>query len=229
VHVDGGYAPHAVLPAHNAIPVPDDLDPVAATVVPDAVATPVHVATRAAIGSGDRVVVLGAGGGVGIHMIQVARLAGADVTGLDITDDKLAAIERLGVRAVRSDRLDRLDAHRLAPGGPPTVVIDLVGRNGTAEWALEALDSGGRLVTLTTFRDNPFQTEARSLVFGEHSILGSRYATRAQVATAARLVAAGDVTPVIGAVVGPDGVDAVHDAIRHGSLPGRGALDWRMR
>ncbi len=62
VHRDGGYAPRANLPARNVVPLSDGLDPVAATVIPDAVATPVHVAERAAIDGEDRVVVVGAGG-----------------------------------------------------------------------------------------------------------------------------------------------------------------------
>src|SRR3712207_8480311 len=42
VHSDGGYAPTTVLPARNAIPIDDSLDPVAATVVPDAVRSEEH-------------------------------------------------------------------------------------------------------------------------------------------------------------------------------------------
>lgn len=229
VHTDGGYAPVTTLPARNLIPLPDGLDPIAATVVPDAVATPVHVRSRAKIGASDRVAVIGAGGGVGIHMIQVAAHAGAEVAGLDILDEKLEAIARLGARPVQSDRLTALDPDTLFPMGRPTVVVDLVGVAGTARWALDALDPGGRLVTLTTFRDNPFEIESRELVFGETAVIGSRYATKAEVAEAARLVASGAVTPIIGATTGPDGVLEMHAALRRGTLTGRGALAWSRR
>ena len=95
VHRDGGYAPRVVLPARNAIPIADSLDAVSATVVPDAVATSVHVAQRARIGAGDRVGVIGAAGGVGIHMVQVAKHHGAEVVGFDLRA-KVNEIERLG-------------------------------------------------------------------------------------------------------------------------------------
>lgn len=226
VHRDGGYAPWAVLPAHNAIVVPDELDPVAATVVPDAVATPVHVCmTRARITPDDRVVVIGAGGGVGIHMVQMARVLGAEVAGLDLHDDKLALIESHGALPVRSDDLSGVDPG-LWSQGPATVVIDLVGSDATLRWSITALDMGGRLLVLTTFRDRTATIDPREMVFREIAVIGSRYARRAEVALAADLVASGRITPVIGAVVGPDGVGDVHAALRSGDLLGRGALQW---
>ena len=224
VHRDGGYAPHVVLPASNVIPIPESLDPIAATVVADAVATPVHVATRAALTSEDRVVVIGAGGGVGIHMIQVARLTTADVVGLDVTGEKLGAIESVGARAVDSSDFSSLPS--LFADGPPTLVVDLVGSETMGSWAIGALGPGGRLVALTTFIDRPITMRYRDFVFHEISLLGSRYATKAEVATAADLVATGKVQPVIGQVVGPDDLLSLHTRLRAGELVGRGALTW---
>jgi propanol-preferring alcohol dehydrogenase len=226
VHRDGGYAPWAVLPAANAIVMPDDLDPIAATVVPDAVATPVHVCTtRAGITPSDRVVVIGAGGGVGIHMVQMARLLGAQVAGMDVHDDKLALVEQHGGMGVHSGDLSAVDAS-LWHEGPPTVVIDLVGAPATLQWAAESLGMGGRLVVLTTFRDRTLQIDPRQMVFRELAIVGSRYAGRADVAHAGDLVASGRITPVISEVVGPGDVPVVHEALRSGALLGRGALRW---
>ena len=226
VHRNGGYAPRVVLPARNVIPVPEDLDPVAATVVPDAVATPVHVAARAQIDESDRVVVVGAGGGVGIHMVQVAAHHGAAVAGFDVGPDKLAAIERLDALAVDSSDFSSVDADRLFSGGPPTVVVDLIGTDASTMWGLDALGMGGRLVALTTFPGRPQTFESRNLVFRESALVGSRYATRAQVAEAGALVAAGDIAPIIGSVCGPGDVLGLHDLLRSGELIGRGALDW---
>src|SRR5438552_3987075 len=46
---DGGYAEYVALPARNCIAVPDGVSPIAATAIPDAIATPLHVSRRAAI------------------------------------------------------------------------------------------------------------------------------------------------------------------------------------
>lgn len=226
VHKDGGYAPLMTLPSRNAIPVPEALDPISATVVPDAVATPVHVAARAQIGEGDRVVVFGAGGGVGIHMVQVARHRGATVAGFDVVDAKLAEIERLGAIPVESAQVDAIDPTSVFADGEPTVVIDLLGTEASARWAVDGLAMGGRMVALTTFRDRPVPFESRELVFRELALLGSRYASRADLTEAAELVASGAVEPIIGAVGGPEEVLAMHEQLRAGSLLGRGALDW---
>lgn len=226
VHRDGGYAPFVVLPTANVIPVPDDLDPIAATVVPDAVATPVHVAARATLGGDDRVVVIGAGGGVGIHMVQVALLETADVVGLDVTRQKLEAVEGLGARAIDSSDFSSL--RKPFSDGPPTIVIDFVGSAATGAWALDKLASRGRLVVLTTFVDRLIPIDYRNLVFRETTVLGSRYATKAEVATAAALVATGKVKPIVGSVAGPADLLPLHEALRTKQLVGRGALTWEL-
>ncbi len=226
VHRDGGYARRVNLPARNAILLSEGIDPVAATVIPDALATPVHVAHRAAIDDEDRVVIIGAGGGVGIHMVQVALTRTAHVAGLDVGADKLAGVESLGATAVDSASFEKVNASRLFGGPLPTVIVDLLGTQQSTAWGLDSLGMGGRLVALTTFPDRPQPFESRHLVFREAAILGSRYANRSEVAEAAHLVANGDVSPGIGAVSGPDDVLQLHRALETGELVGRGALDW---
>lgn len=226
VHRDGGYAELATLPERNAIALPEGIDPVLATAIPDAVATPVHVARRAAIEPGERVAVIAAGGGVGIHMVQVAAALGADVLGLDVSPAKLAYLrDELGVAAT-----DSADFSAVAlPAGweqGPDVVVDLLGRPESLRWALDHLALDGRLVTLTTFPGQEVTLSPRELVFSQLSVLGSRYASRHEVTEAARLVADGQVRPVVSERVGLDDVDHIHDALRAGELLGRGALVW---
>ncbi len=227
VHRDGGYAPYAALPSRNVIPLPDGLDPVAATVVPDAVATPVHVTARAGIGPDDRVAVIGAGGGVGIHMVQVALSRGAKVAGLDVTDAKLEAVAEFGATPVRSNDFATLQPG-IFEGDRPTVVVDFVGTTESTTWAKDSVDTGGRVVALTTFPGRSVPISPRELVFREFSVIGSRYATTDQLAEAADLVLSGAVRPVIGRVVEPGEVPSVHEDLRAGRLLGRGAIDWRI-
>lgn len=227
VHTDGGYAPRTALPARNVVAVSEDLDPVWGTVVPDAVATPIHVTHRAGIGPDDRVAVIGAGGGVGAHMVQVARLAGSEVAGLEVGEDKLALVADLGAFPVASPDFTQLSSD-VVNGRPPTVVVDFVGTEGSLAWGGRALSQGGRFVALTTFPGRSWDLSPRQLVFGELAFLGSRYATRDEVSEAAEMVTTGRVRPVIGRVVGPGEISSVHDDLRRGELSGRGAVDWRL-
>lgn len=227
VHCDGGYAPYVVLPARNLLPVPESIPAAIATAIPDAIATPLHVCkSRAQIKPGDRVVVIGAGGGVGIHMVQMARLFGAEVAGLEISEKKFPAIEQAGGKPVLSHSFADLNVAALWAGQKPTVVIDLVGRAESLSWGLAALATSGRLVVLTTFRQVTFPADPRELVLREISLLGSRYASKADLLEAAELVASGRLKPVVTQIASPQEVIQVHSELQAGSLIGRGAVIW---
>jgi alcohol dehydrogenase, propanol-preferring len=221
---DGGYAELATLPRQNAITLPAGLDPVQATVVPDAVATPIHVAHRTGITPGTRVAVIAACGGVGAHMVQVARLFGGTVIGLEATEPKLSYLEsELGVDAVDSADFRQARLPRAWRQGAD-VVVDLLGSADSFRWSLDVLAPGGRLAVLTTFPDFTVELTARELVLAQKSVIGSRYCGKAELAEAAASVARGDVRPVIGRTVDMDGVDEVLRLLRRGQLIGRGAL-----
>jgi D-arabinose 1-dehydrogenase-like Zn-dependent alcohol dehydrogenase len=226
VHRDGGYAERVVLPARNSVELPAALDPVSATTIPDAIATPVHVSRRSRIRPGERVVVVAAGGGVGVHMVQVARLEGAEVSGLEASDAKLAFLgDELGVEPVDSSDFSvvQLPARW---GAHADVVVDLLGSEVSLEWSASVLAPGGRLVVLTTFPGVAWRLGPRQLVLSEATVLGSRYASRHELVIAARLVADEKVRPVIDREVPADRVEELHDALRRGELLGRGALTW---
>ncbi|HEV2440682.1 MAG TPA: alcohol dehydrogenase catalytic domain-containing protein [bacterium] len=226
VHRDGGYAELVALPEANVLPLPDGVPFVGGTVIPDAVATPYHVcASRARVRVGDRVLVIGAGGGVGIHMVQMARLFGGRVVAVDRDDAKLEHCRRLGAdAAVNITAADAHDRARTALDGGATVAIDLVGSRETLAWAFGLLGPGARMVMLTTFEGAGLDVVARQMVMGELTLLGSRYCSRAEVLAAARLVREGAITPVISQVVPLADVDDLHGLLRAGSLLGRGAV-----
>jgi D-arabinose 1-dehydrogenase-like Zn-dependent alcohol dehydrogenase len=227
VHRDGGYAPYAVLPAQNTIPLPESIPPAQATAIPDAIATPLHICkTRARIQPGDRVVVIGAGGGVGIHAVEMAALFGALVVGLEVSENKFDIIKEMGGTPVLSRSFDEVDLNAVWVKQGPTVVIDLVGTSASLEWGWKALAPGGRMVVLTTFRNVSIPVGPRDLVFREATVLGSRYASKAELMDAADLVATGQIRPIVSQIVPPERVEQVHQALRQGTLIGRGALDW---
>ena len=224
VDIDGGYAEETVVPARSFVAIPDAVDAVGATAIPDAIATSVHVCgTRARPRPGEIVAVVGAGGGVGIHLVQVARLFGARVVAVDVTDEKLSLAREAGAELAFGANVDRADLVRAA-GRPPDVVVDTVGSAETLDWSLAALGRAGRLVVLTTFPGSTITASVPRLVFDEVTVLGSRYASYADVRTAVRLVAEERVRPVIGAQTPLDGVAELHTRLQDRSLPGRGAV-----
>jgi D-arabinose 1-dehydrogenase-like Zn-dependent alcohol dehydrogenase len=172
--------------------------------------------------------VIGAAGGVGIHMIQMASLFGAQVAGLESNENKFEAIRQMGAVPVLSRSFDDVELDAIWGGAAPTVVIDLVGSRASLKWALDSLPLGGRLVVLTTFRDVDVLVSPRDLVSREITVYGSRYASKSELREGAELVAAGRIRPVVSRTVPPSEVEDVHRALRQGTLIGRGALDWNL-
>jgi propanol-preferring alcohol dehydrogenase len=157
-------------------------------------------------------------------MVQVAAAAGATVVGLDVDPPKLAMLEgELGVDAIDASDLGQARLPAAWRDGAD-VIVDFVGSAATLGWALEHLSPGGRLVLLTTFRDAATRVEPRRMVLGQTSILGSRYASRAEVLDAAGLVSSGAVRPVIGARSGLEEAADLLARIDRNEVIGRGAV-----
>ena len=160
----------------------------------------------------------------GVSVVQMAREFGGAVIAIDRGTHKLKAVSEFGAHAaLDADTPDLSDCVRaVAPGGVG-VAIDLVGTAQTLGACLEALGPRGRLVLLTTFPGVVTEVAPRRMVQAEISIIGSRYASRWEVAQAARLVAARRITPGVSEVVPPPNVEHLHDRLRAGTLLGRGA------
>jgi D-arabinose 1-dehydrogenase-like Zn-dependent alcohol dehydrogenase len=228
--VDGGYAEYVKLPENNLFSLPDGIDDVAGTTIPDAIGTPVHVCgSRANVRPGERVMVVGAAGGVGIHMLQVARLYGAELIAVDIDDAKLERTREYGAdHLVNFEGLgaeNAAEAVMQATGGEGVdVVIDMVNSADTLRWGYELLGKGGRLVNLGTHPGVELSVWHGSLVQKEVSVTGSRYHSKAEYMQAIELVRKGRVRPVVSRTTGLDGVQAMHDELLAARFFGRGAV-----
>lgn len=228
VQRDGAYAEYAVIPAANALPLPDAASFAEGAVAADGVATPVHVCERARVRDDDTVLVIGGAGRVGYHLSQVAGLRGAHVVAADVTDERLAHAESAGdhVTAVDARREDFAGAVEAATphGDGPTVVVDTVGDLSTLRGAWEALAMGGRVVSLTTHHDRVFDAPMWAYVAKEAAFLGSRYATKDEVVRAARLVADGRVTADVTERLSLEAVPDYHERLRAGETSGMAVL-----
>ena len=145
----GGFATVVVAGAQATSPVPVELDPGQAATFTQSYSTALFALRhRAALEPGERVLVLGAGGGVGLAAVDVARALGATVVAAASSEDKRAAARRAGAElSVDSSRPSLKEDVRALTGGGVDVVVDPVG--GTlAEPALRTLTEGGRYVVI---------------------------------------------------------------------------------
>jgi NADPH:quinone reductase len=146
----GGYAETAVLPAERAIALPPSLEFAAAAGFPVAYGTAYGaLAWRARLRPGERVLVFGAAGGVGLAAVAVARVLGAEVIAVAAGRERLAVATAHGAAHAVDSRSEDVAAQvREVTGGRGVdVVVDPVG--GPAfETALRCLASEGRLVVI---------------------------------------------------------------------------------
>jgi NADPH2:quinone reductase len=141
----GGYAQLAVADLEHAVAVPDDVGLLDATAVLHDGTTALRVLEGCDIRPGQRVLVLGAAGGMGILFTQLLAAQGAQVVGAARGKAKLEAVAAAGALAtVDYGRPDWTDAVLTATGGTrPALVLDGVGGPiGTAAFGIVA--DGGR-------------------------------------------------------------------------------------
>jgi NADPH:quinone reductase-like Zn-dependent oxidoreductase len=119
----GAFATYAVAKAKSLVLRPEGLGPEEAAALPDSGTTARQAVLRhARVRAGERVLVIGASGGVGSYAVQLAAAAGAEVTGV-ASRSKHAAVLGLGAVDVIDYRVEEVDAR----GPRYDVIIDIAG------------------------------------------------------------------------------------------------------
>jgi alcohol dehydrogenase, propanol-preferring len=144
VDTHGAQAEYAIADARYLVPVPLELPFEQAAIVTDAVATPYHALKRGGIGDGVSAAVFGLGG-LGMHAVLLAKLAGAHVIGVDIDPVNLERALDWGADEV-VDASDGKPARRireLSEGGVDRS-FEFVGLASSVDQAVKSLRPGGR-------------------------------------------------------------------------------------
>ena len=115
----GSFAEFAVAPAKLLVPRPPAVSPEQAAVTPVSGGTAMQALDKAEISAGDRVLIIGAGGGVGTFAVQIAKARGAEVTGV------CSAGKADLVRSIGADQV--IDYRREGLGGGYHAIVDLAG------------------------------------------------------------------------------------------------------
>ena len=145
----GGFASHVALPARSVVPIPGDLSYGQAAGLVQSYGTMLFSFTkRTHLAAGEWVLVLGAGGGIGLAAIDVATHLGARVIAAASSPEKLAAATAAGAEAtIDYEREDLKDRARELSDGGVDVVVDPVG-DRWAEPALRSLRWMGRYLVI---------------------------------------------------------------------------------
>ena len=226
--IDGGFAEYMCVPERNCILIPEEVSFVDAGITTDAVATNWHVfKERAQTRPNDIVLVVGAGGGVGIHCVQMAQVFGARVIGVDISDDKLIAAQRYGCNVVLNVRGKDMarEVLKATNGRGVDCAVDMVSTSHTMNNCIKALARGGTLVVVGVPRDvKSLSFDTSRLIRDEIKITGSRCATIQEIREAMELVRRGMVKPAIFNTFRLEDVNELFEKIDTMQLTGRSAL-----
>jgi putative PIG3 family NAD(P)H quinone oxidoreductase len=223
----GGQAELAVVHERTAMPVPEDLDWTAAGGVPE-VFTTAHDAlfTQAGLIVGERLLVHGAAGGVGMAAVQLGTMAGARVTATVRNERCREQVAAFGVNALAPDEF--------VAAGPFDVILELVGAPNFPG-NLDALAQLGRISVIGVGGGPKVDIDLRALMGKRARIHGSVLRARSleDKAAAARLVekavlpgfASGDLSVPVVASYPLDDVGEAYERFRSGGKLGKIVLE----
>ena len=224
--VDGGFAEYLKTPAVNLCRAPDNVPLEQACILGDAVATSYHaVVKRAQVRPGQTVALIGVGG-VGLHALQLAKLAGARTIAVDINAERLELARTLGADDIIHTGGEPFhDAIRdLTGGGGVDVLLEFVANAQTLPSSLAAVKRGGRLVFVGYVPEIAMSLPPHYAVRNELEIMGSRANTKQDLQDTMNLVAAGQIRPIVDRVFPLADVEQAFEALRQGASIGRNVV-----
>ena len=225
----GTYCSKIAVPADWLLDVSDDLDLAQVAAMPVAGITAwMCIHGRAQLGALDRVLILGASGGVGAVAIQLAKAVGATVWGQTGSPSKVAGIAANGADNVIVAGADEIEA--AVASYEPTVILDSLGGPYT-DAAVASIANRGRLVVFGTSNDQMVTINLRRLyrkgvsLLGYSGIIDTPEDQRSAIDTLLAMMAAGSLRIPVGDVLPLADAAEAHARILERRVEGKLLLD----
>jgi NADPH:quinone reductase len=168
----GAFTEEIAIHALSAVRMPDTISFGQGATMIQSYATALYAFKRAQLTAGERVLVLGAGGGIGLAAIDLAVALGARAIGAASSLDKLAAATQMGAEAVIAYEEEDLKVRtRELSGGGVDVVIDPVG-GPKSEAALRSLGRFGRLCVIGFTSGSIGTVPLNQVLLSNRSVIG---------------------------------------------------------
>ena len=203
--VPGGACEYLGIPQTNLIPIPDAVSDIDAASLPIGYGTAHRMmVTRGKVGKGDKVLILGASGGVGTCAIQLAKMVGAEVAACTSSRDKGEKLRQIGAdHVIVTSEQDYVEETRSLWGRPRVFTGEggadvVVNHDGGDDWArsFKALRLQGRLLICGATNGYDPKTDLRYIWSYEFDIIGSNGWKRADLEALLQLVKDGEIEPV---------------------------------
>jgi NADPH:quinone reductase-like Zn-dependent oxidoreductase len=214
------------VPAVNVIPIPDGLDFVQAASVPLVFLTAWHMLVgRAGIRPGQTVLVLGAGSGVGIAAIQIAKLFHARVITTAGDESKLEKARALGADHGIDHYKQKIsqEVRKITDKQGVDIVVEHV---GAATWdeSVKSLKPGGTIVTCGATTGPNVGFDLRFLFSRQLNLLGSYMGTMGELHEVLRQIFAGRLKPIVDRTFALKDARAAHEYLEASQMFGKVVL-----
>jgi acryloyl-coenzyme A reductase len=224
--VDGSYAEFMVIAADNVVRLPDAISFAEGSMLACAVGTLLNAIRDAGkVQPGERVLVTGAGGGLGVHALQLARAFGALVIAVTTSPDKVDRLKDLGAEHIVVARdgqfadavLDVTDGHGA------DVAIDNVGGK-VFHQVLRSLARRGRYVMVGELSGEQVSLNLAQLFLRGIDLLSVTSTARWQLQDTVDLISQGRLRPLVSETFPLEDVGEAHRALEQRRSFGRVVL-----
>lgn len=222
--MNGGYAEFVAIEEDNVARVPETVPLAHAAMAASAIGSPYNgIRDVAQLRVGETVLVTGAGGGLGIHAVQIAKLAGARVLAQTTSPSKASLLRGVGA--------DHVIVHRRGEDFSPQVRdltagrgVDLLVDNvGTVlfEPMRKSLALGGRWLIVGQLTGDTVPFNPAQLFIRNQSMLSVMSTTREQLVQVLALMGRGVLTAIVGGCLPLQDAGQAHAAVEGGRVTGR--------
>jgi D-arabinose 1-dehydrogenase-like Zn-dependent alcohol dehydrogenase len=220
----GGYAQYVAIEDDNLALVPDEVSLAESSIVACAIGTIYNALTAVGhVEAGEIALVTGAGGGLGVHAVQLARLAGAYVVAQTTSPEKEALIREMGAHeVVVSERGRDFSALiKAATGGEGVdVAVDNVG-SPVFDAVRRSLAVGGRWILIGQLTGQFVPFNPAQLFLKNVSMLSATSTTRRQLEECLQLVKRRQIRPIVTGSLPLEQAAHAHELVESGQSAGR--------
>ncbi len=217
--VDGGYAEYIKAPASHATRIPEAISAAEAAPLFCAGVTVYRALKQAQLAPGQRLAVFGVGG-LGHLAVQIGKHMGAEVTAIDVADDKLALAATLGAARTLNAGTTNV-AKEIRRAGGMHVVLVTSGSKAAYDMAFPCVRPTGRLMVVGLPAEICFPPIM--MAAGEVRVQASAVGTRKDLEEVLAMAAAGKLRCQISTRPLAE-INTIMDEMRAGKISGRVVL-----